>query len=150
MLISDRHYFQAASNVFTLFSVHGLVVMITSTAIYGNHCIFSLVSELGKTSLCFGLILDSFHTLLIYGPSSAIIGYLSSINLLSVTEAKSWMILHEGKYSWILRQPGISDSVLEHFGPRQACRKSLYNSFIWSPVFYIDCHCFLYCSYKVK
>lgn len=73
MLTSDGRYFQAVPNVFTLILVHGMVLMITSTSIYGNHCIFSLKGGLGKTSLLFVLIRDSSHAFLIYGLSSAII-----------------------------------------------------------------------------
>lgn len=53
MLIFDGLYFQTVSNVFTLFSVHVMVVMITSAAIYRNHSIFSLERGLGKTSVFF-------------------------------------------------------------------------------------------------
>ena len=73
MLTSDGHYFQAVPNVFTLILVHGILLMITSTSIYGSHCIFSLKGGVGKTSLFFGFIRDSSHAFLIYGLSSAII-----------------------------------------------------------------------------
>lgn len=54
MLTSDGHYFQAVPNVFTLILVHGMLLMITSTSIYGNHCIFSLKGGRGWAKLlCF-------------------------------------------------------------------------------------------------
>lgn len=55
MLTSDGHYFQAVPNVFTLILVHGIVLMITGTSIYGNHRIFSLKGGGGGWSkrLCF-------------------------------------------------------------------------------------------------
>lgn len=49
MVIFNGLYFQTVSNVFTLFLVHVMVVMITSAAIYRNHSIFSLERGLGKT-----------------------------------------------------------------------------------------------------
>lgn len=55
MLTSDGHYFQAVPNVFTLILVHGIMLMITGTSIYGNHRIFSLKGGGGGWSkrLCF-------------------------------------------------------------------------------------------------
>lgn len=55
MLTSDGHYFQAVPSVFTLISVHGILLMITSTSIYGNHCIFSLKGGVGQNFSVFWL-----------------------------------------------------------------------------------------------
>lgn len=88
MLISDRLYFQAVSNVFTLFLVLVMVVTITSMSICGNHAIFSLGSGLDKCLCFYGLIMDSSHTYLIYDQSSAIIRHPILFHLLSVAETE--------------------------------------------------------------
>lgn len=99
------------SNVFSLFLVHVMVVMITSTAIYGNHIFFSR-KGIGRIFFVFGLIMDSSQTFLIYdSSSSAIIRCLKWIHLLIVTKPKSRMILHKGDDSWMLTQPDFWFSV---------------------------------------